>query len=328
MYSEMAVRESNLDLTNLGLGGADFNNGLSTVTPTGNDGQTALFTPGQIAQLQAGPNGLSNANVQKLDYLARQNGVDSSESQHLVDVIAGVNAAGSGGDLNQNTTALRLYGFGLAEIPVTYGYALNEHLSFGLTGKLMIGRVYGHDVLVFQNGAADSLSSAKSDYQQTVTGGIDAGIMARFKYINLGLTGRNLNAPKFKGPTSASGVKFDDYTLDPEARAGAAFVPFSTLAFEVDLDLTRNKTILSGYKTQNLAAGLEWNAFHFLALRAGAYKNLAEKDVGTVVTGGLGLNLWLIRLDAAAAVALKKTTFDDREIPREVRGALQLAVDF
>lgn len=328
IYSEIAVRESNLDLTNLGLGGTDLNNGLNPITPTGNDGQTSLFTPAQIAQLEAGPNGLSAANVQKLDYLARQNGVTSAETQQLVNVVAGVNAAGNGGNLDQNTSALRLYGFGLAEIPVTYGYAFNEHFSVGVTGKLMIGRVYGDDVLVFQNGAADSLKDAKKDYEQTVTGGVDAGVMARFKYVNLALVGRNLNAPTFKGPTSASGFKFDDYKLDPEARAGAAFIPFSTLAFEVDLDLTRNKTILTGYDTQNLSAGLEWNAFHFLALRAGAYKNLAEKDVGTVVTGGLGINLWLLRIDAAVAMALKKTTFDDRQIPREARGALQLAVDF
>ena len=55
---------------------------------------------------------------------------------------------------------------------------------------------------------------------------------------------------------------------------------------------------------------------------------IAESDVGTVITGGFGVNLLALRIDAAGAVATRKTTFDGNEIPREVRGSLALAIDF
>jgi hypothetical protein len=324
IYSQVSARVSSLDLVNLGLG-TTLNNGLTTIgNPSGNDGNIALFTPSQVTQLESGPNALSPANVQKLDFLARQAGVSSGQVQALVNVISQVSG---GGNINNNATAVTLYGFAAAEIPVSYGYAINDNLSFGITGKFIAGRVYGTNVLVLQNNAEDSLKSADKNYKETVNVGIDLGVMYRIPNFNFGLVGRNLNDPTFKGPT-VNGTTFPDYTLHPQVAAGAAFIPFPTLTLETDLDITRNTTALPGYDTQNLSGGIEWNVLHFLALRAGMYRNLAEHDIGNVITAGLGINLWAVRLDAAGAVALKKTTLDGNSIPRETRAALQLLMDF
>jgi hypothetical protein len=154
--------------------------------------------------------------------------------------------------------------------------------------------------------------------------------------VNLGLVARNINAPSFDGPTvvtllpdgTIKTTRFDDVTLDPQVAAGVAFIPLKTLTLEVDLDLTQNETTLQGYKTQNLSLGVEWDAFRFLALRGGIYRNLIESDIDWVYTAGLGLNLWAARLDVAGAFSNQKEEFDGEEIPKEVRVAAQLSVDF
>ena len=163
---------------------------------------------------------------------------------------------------------------------------------------------------------------------------------------NLGLVGRNLNAPTFDGfdqdvtVTRPDGTSFvqtmhaDDVKVEPQVAAGVAFIPIQTLTLEVDCDLTKNETLLSNfgsgmeYHTQNLSAGLEWNAFHFLALRVGAYKNLAQSDIGTVYTAGLGLNLWAVRIDLAGAVAGQTAQYNGKDYPKETRLAAQLSADF
>ena len=129
-------------------------------------------------------------------------------------------------------------------------------------------------------------------------------------------------------PYTGATSHFDDVKLDPQVAAGVAFIPFETLTLEVDLDLTENETTLTGYKTQNISAGLEWDAFRVLALRAGVYKNLAESDIGVVYTAGLGLNLWAARLDIAGAFAGDSEEFDGEDVPKETRVAAQLSIDF
>jgi hypothetical protein len=57
-------------------------------------------------------------------------------------------------------------------------------------------------------------------------------------------------------------------------------------------------------------------------------KNLAQDDIGMMYTAGLGISLWAFRIDAAGAMSKDKTTFDGKDYPRELRGAVQLAVDF
>jgi hypothetical protein len=238
-----------------------------------------------------------------------------------------VSLAPPNGSFNQNTTAVRLYGFGLAEIPVTYGYAIDKNWSVGASAKFMIGRVYGTDMLVFQKNAGGTVDQLRQNFEQSANLGLDVGVMWRRNMFNAGLVGRNLNAPTFHGPTVGT-VTYDDYRLSPQVTTGGAFIPFETLSFETDLDLTKGATTMPDYRTQFFRAGVEWNLLHFLALRGGVYRNLTENDIGWVLTGGFGVNFWLMRIDLGAAAATKKDTFDGKKIPREVRASLQVAVDF
>jgi hypothetical protein len=165
--------------------------------------------------------------------------------------------------------------------------------------------------------------------------------MARYGKFNFGLTGRNLNSPKFDGftkdisytlpdgiTTNPKTIIADEVKLKPQATAGIAFIPFETLTLEVDYDLTKNETVLTDYKTQNFSAGLEWDALRFLALRAGTYKNMAESDTGWIYTAGLGLNLWAVRFDLAAAMSPDKVQYDGDKVPKLAKASVQVSIDF
>ncbi len=159
-------------------------------------------------------------------------------------------------------------------------------------------------------------------------------MLLRMSKINFGLVGRNLNSPQFDGFTlvnpfdSTDVTVIEDVTLDPQVVAGIAFIPTETVVFEIDYDLTRNETALRDYDTQNIRFGFEWDAARILALRAGAYKNIVEHDIGWVYTAGLGLNMWAARLDIAGAFSDDKAEFDGDEIPTESRLSAQLSFDF
>jgi hypothetical protein len=319
-FNQVSGRLQTLDLTNLGIGGTNLDAQLSGITSSGSGG---AFNATQMAALDAE---FSGTNHITLDQLAAQAGVSPAEAELLTIALV---AAGNntGGTLDQNLSALRMYGVNLIEIPLSFGYAFNENLAIGGNLKAMIGRVYGTDVIVFGDDVEGAIRSADENYEQTVTWGADLAVMARLKMLNLGLTARNLNSPSFDGPTVGATV-FPDYELEPTVTAGAAFIPFETLTFAIDLDLLESDTVLSDYKSRYARLGVEWDILRFLALRAGYSENLAEDDIGGLVHAGVGLNLWLLRIDLAGSMALETTEYDGDEVPREVRLGFQLAADF
>jgi hypothetical protein len=325
-FFEASVRVNHLDLTNLGLTSGNINNQIATTGATG-DGHIALFTPTEQTQLTNA--GLSANSIQVLDYLGRQNGVTAATAQDFTNVLSQISSAtnGGGGSLSQNQTTVLIRAFALGEIPVTYGHAFGSHFSVGANLKLMVGRVYDTSVLVFDNNAQDTIRQADKNYQQSLNWGVDVGAMARMRYLQAGITARNINGPRFKGPTVA-GVTYADVRVDPQVTAGVAFMPFQTLVVESDCDLLRAHTTLDGFETQRLSGGLEWNALHFLALRAGVYKNIAEESQAVVYTAGVGLNLYAVRIDLAGASSLKKDTFNGKTYPQQANASLGLMVDF
>ncbi|BCA79249.1 conjugal transfer protein TraF [Desulfuromonas sp. AOP6] len=330
-YAQASGQVLDVDQTNLGLTTTDLNGDIegvlmsSSYTP---DGQYTVLTAQQVVELQTV---YSDEAIDRFDFILAQENIDPALVQDVVEQLGSV--ATASGSLEDNTTTVRLQGFGVIEVPLSYGYALNDHWSIGGNLKFMKGRVYGTQVLVFDNDSGDILAETDENYQESNTFGVDLGIMGRYRYFNLGLVGRNLNSPTFDGltvvnPDTGATSHFADVKLDPQVTAGVAFIPFETLTLEVDLDLTENETTLTGYKTQNISAGLEWDAFRVLALRAGVYKNLAESDIGVVYTAGLGLNLWAARLDIAGAFAGDSEEFDGEDVPKETRVAAQLSIDF
>jgi hypothetical protein len=336
-YLQGTARVLEVDTENFGIHG-DFSGEIGALPDIpGNDGQTLLFNQAQQDQLAAA--GLDPSAIQVLDFLAREEGIGDNQLQLTVDLLAAA-ATQPGGDaetaLENNRTTVAINGFGVTEIPLSYGYALNENWSIGAAVKFMLGRVYGTQILVFNHDSRDAIRKIDEDYNQSANVGIDLGLMGRYKYINFGLVARNINSPKFDGFTRTTTLEngqtvtttVNDVRMDPQVRAGVAFIPATTLTLAADLDLTENGTSFSEYKTRYLSLGAEWDAMRVLALRAGAYKNLADSDIDWVLTAGLGLNLWAVRLDVAGAMATEKEEFDERDIAREARVAAMLSIDF
>jgi len=111
MFSQATGRVLNLDTTNLGINltGADLSADINSVTITGNDGLTTLFTPAQQAQLSTA--GLDAAAIQQLDFLARQQGVQADQVQGVADILASVSTQSGGTTLQSNTTTAVLQGW-------------------------------------------------------------------------------------------------------------------------------------------------------------------------------------------------------------------------
>ncbi len=345
-YGQAVGKIQNLDTTHIGIAlpagtsvAAQINNITVPVNTTPGTYAPTALNPTQQARLQAilqQTTGVSAATAQqavnKIDYSLTQGKVDPA----LIDgVIAQFNSlvASSGvGSLQfgSNDTSVRLIGLGVAEIPLTYGYSLDEHWSVGGSIKYMLGRVYAIDVPLFSAGSkstTDYLTDGRNNYSQSTNIGLDLAIMARLPLVQVGLTGRNLNAPKFTGPT-VNGVKFPDQYLDPTATAGIAFIPLTTMTLAADLDLMRSASELPGREYQRLAAGFEFDMLRTLALRVGVSKNIAESTDPTLYSAGVGVNLYVMRLDVAGQIARRTVTYDGRDVPEVARVSVALATDW
>ena len=325
-YFEATARIYTLDLSDLSVGTGNINTQLANSGVTG-DGHISLFTPAQQQQLQQA--GLNNTSIGILDYTGRQEGVNSGSAAGFASILAQIAAAtdNGGGNLSNNDTAALVTGFGLAELPLSYGYALNSHLSIGANLKCMVGRVYDTTVQLFNSDTEQVLRSARNNYQQSVNVGVDVGAMARMRMLQVGLNFRNLNDPEFTGPT-VNGVKFPDVHCAPQGTLGVAFMPFTSLVIESDCDLMKADTTLQDYDTQRLSGGIELTLLHFLALRAGCYKNLAESSGQTVVTGGFGFDVGGVKLDLAGSRSVDEGDFNGHRYPLEANVAMSLLADF
>lgn len=338
-----------IDTTNIGVGSTpitvnELAQNLVAAAPTA-PGYTATFFSGdQLTQIEntmiaAGATaGNAHAAALALDQQAAASGVDPSQATAVVNALSGANGVihglASGGLIDNNATLIKVSGMSVAELAFTYGYAFNDHLAIGATAKLLVGRVYGVPWYPFLDDRdySDILSDARKNYRQTVNGAIDLGIVARMKWLQAGITGRNLNSPSFKGPTVATvnggSMAFASQRLDRSVTAGAAFIPHPTLTVAADADLLTTHSSREGYDQQRVGAGIEWDAFRVIALRAGLSKNVAQGDTGLLYHGGIGLNLWAMRIDLGGMMSSETVTYDNKDYPREAQVALALATDW
>lgn len=364
-FVEGVVSVADLDLVNVGFG---TDTGTAIVTDINNATAPDGYTSGHVPTLITGGNATALATalgggaaadeaVRRLDYAAGQAGLTQSDIDSLIAgggglLIDAINASGfSATSFDNNQTAVFTGGYTVAEVPLSIGWALGDHLSVGGNLKLMVGRVAGAKIRL-QSETEDVgslLQDAFEESEQTVTAGVDLGLVARCSWAQAGLTVRNLNRPVLKGGTfhDADGQSFtvDDVDLDPQVALGVALYPWETVCLAADLDLTENRTVISTtsgrvlaaginpnlsveFASQRLGAGIEWNLLRFLALRAGASTDLAESETGAMLHAGFGLNLWALRLDAAGAVSTETATIDGTEYPRAFNVGVGLTIDF
>ncbi len=314
---------------------SNFNNGASV--PAGDyyfDSATKTNLISAIAALPGWNTTAATNYVQAMDYglgQARSSGLalPSDPSSAVQNAAELASTAQTGGSFADNNSRLLFKGIAVAEVPLTWGRRISDEFSVGANLKYMKARVYNTSVKVFNTDFGDALDKARNDYKDSQNFGVDLGMLYRYgDTLRAGLVGRNLNSPKFDMKPLLAGD--DDYLKEKaQVRAGVAYKPVSYVTLALDYDLTKNDTTVSdSYKSQNLGAGVEVNVFKVVQLRAGAYKNMTQSDIGVVYTAGLGLNLWAVNLDLGAAMSPKSTTVDGNDIPKEVRAELALSMLF
>jgi F plasmid transfer operon protein TraF len=244
----------------------------------------------------------------------------------------------TGKTIDQNTTTVLLRGILIAEVPLAYGYKFDlgrfGKVGIGGAAKVMQGTVYSSDVRVMElKDSKDATTKVKDNHAESTQFGLDLGALWRLEDvtyvgpINVGLALKNLNSPTFDGP-----VGYDKVKVEPQARLGVALDPLSWLSLAVDMDLTKNKTVIPGRDSQLIGGGFE---AHFdqlyvlwLALRAGAYKNIGATDSKPVITLGFSLGPRWLRLDVNGAVATEKGKFEDKSVPLEAKVEFGLSTAF
>jgi len=284
---------------------------------------------------------LSDDALHYLDYkateLIRENGLDAGKIQGLADTLVSMieNSGGADGLLSKNQTSIVGRGFGAVEVPVSYGYAVNDNLSLGVTAKAMFGRVYGTQVWAFNDSNTDIIQDTLDSSNDSVTLGLDLAAMYRIPKFQFALVGHNLNSPRFDGYDqeiilngNSQTIHVPDVVLDPQVTLGAAWFPFQRLMLASDFELLETGTLINGYDLQRLSFGTELD-LSLVALRLGTYKNMAESDYGWVLTGGVGLNLWALSVDLGAAISIDDTVnYDGTDYPRTARLYAAVSLDF
>jgi hypothetical protein len=202
------------------------------------------------------------------------------------------NCSGSNNSVSiSGAAAVRMLEARQAAFSYAYAFA-DKTFSIGLTAKVMQGAAYngtqnlsgGQDIKL-----RDSLGKATI----TTTYGIDLGAIYRpSSWLRFGVVAKDINQPEFDSP-DGSKIK-----LGPQVRGGMALNPYSSLTLSADVDMTSNKTLVPGVKSQVLSLGAEQTILtEFLSFRIGAFKNMQDATTPFTPTAGLGLRIFAFRLD-------------------------------
>ncbi|MBI4833533.1 MAG: conjugal transfer protein TraF [Planctomycetes bacterium] len=307
--------------------GATAIGSINNLVGAGNDRSGVFTNPGSqaladsIATIFATAGGTQNQ-AEELVYQAELAGVNTSDpivQSTLTTIAQSTATTGTGSStVSTNSSGVLVSGISVTELGVTYGRKLMDgKMSLGGNLKLLQGetvyKLYRFDDMEegsdFLNELTDDNSTKKS-----TTFGLDVGALYKVgEMVKLGLTGRNINGPKFTwdGP--------GDYKLDPQYRFGASLkVPLLLLSFDYDLNKTKSQ-VLEGYESQMMGLGAEINLIGFLFLRAGMYQNKAISGSGKIYTLGTSINLLLFKLDLAVAQADKEVTIESGTETEEIK---------
>ncbi|RMF86538.1 MAG: hypothetical protein D6739_02985, partial [Nitrospirae bacterium] len=127
-----------------------------------------------------------------------------------------------------------------------------------------------------------------------------------------GVLARNVNSPSFDYPR-LSGIDRGAFVLDPQVRAGVAWLPWRALLLAADLDLTRNHSTLPQVTSRILSGGLEYTPWSWLALRLGLIHDLEQDATG--YAAGLGVRGDHLALDLAFAANVTHTHIHKDLVP-------------
>lgn len=215
--------------------------------------------------------------------------------------------------VNNGLTYVQARGIVLGEVPVAYGHKFElsgGNLMVGAALKYMEAVTYTQQMKIDNSG---STSGSNKQDKTTTNFSADLGLAYEPAFshdLTLGLVAKNLTSPEFK---FSDGTKI---TVDPMVRAGVAYNIFESLEIAADVDLTKNKTLVSGVDSQMVGGGLNFHPASWFALRAGAMQNLDSNDnTGIIYTAGLGFGLKWLQLDVSGQMASKTTTVNGTSYP-------------
>lgn len=208
-------------------------------------------------------------------------------------------------------------GIGIVTVEPAFSFATSfgEKLYVGANAKMIQASTYLYSQNIRTGDFSNFIDNLNNTETRSNKAAVDAGILfAPIKSFNIGVVGRNLNSPKF--PVLSAG----DLELERQYRAGVAWKPFSHLTVSADYDLSKNKTLTPGFEDQTVAAGVELTLpKEIMSFRGGVYKNTAASNSNVVYTAGVGLRIFVLRIDVAGAY-----DFDQREY----QGSVDVAFRF
>ena len=350
VFGESVAYLDEMDVSQLGIGqtAAEFATSINSIAAAdggfdaGTYGGFQTLTPAQQASLLGQVNNDSDA-LKYIDHQLTQLKADGTLDQADIDhaVTFANDITFGSGSFSDNESTMIGRAFGVVEIPLSYGHSFGDHLSVGVTAKGMYGTVTGTKLWFFnEDSIDDSIETISENTEATLAFGLDVGILYRLPMLQFAVVGHNLNSPEFNGFTDTIDIEtspgvfetkdihIPDVTLDPQVTLGAAFIPSRRFMLEVNYDMMKTGTLLDGYENQRLSLGGELDLW-LLALRLGAYNNLALDDPDWVATAGVGLNLFGLRVDVGGAYSLgDKVEYDGNEIPNEARLYASFSLDF
>lgn len=295
----------------------------------------AVFTAAGIAGAQN--------RAEELVYQAERAGVNTGDPmvQDLVgDLSTAVSTVGATTFSNNNSGVL-VRGILMKEVGLSYAHTLvGETLNIGATLRVIEGETYiqyypfdaledGEEFVDEVRDRNNTKTSVKFAGDIGATLNLPAGFSAGAVIKNLGSPQFDFKDPGARYPV-ARGV--EDFELDPVYRIGLAWKPIGLLTLAADADLNKvNSGVLEGYESQFVNAGAELS-LGFLKLRGGLYENTASKDPAPVATAGIGLKIFMLELDLAGGMSLKKEDIsvgaDDEEIPTSASFSATLGLKF
>lgn len=223
-----------------------------------------------------------------------------------------------------NSSELYAQGLGLVEVPLAYGHSFKvgngSTLSIGGAVKFIEAATYDIRQGIVVTSDAEQIQNKLENASKTSPGfGVDLGVLFRTfeDRLSLGLLGRNLNSPKFETATG------DEFAEDIQVRAGAAYKVSEHILIALDIDLTSNSTLVPGFNSRQLCAGIGYESSIF-SIRGGVSKNI--EGAGSPVAWSLGASLGgeNIHLDLAGSVSGSWESFDKYTFP--VEGGFMIAL--
>lgn len=223
--------------------------------------------------------------------------------------------------INNGLLSVEAKGIILIELPITFAdvsnYA-NGYFAYGANIKYMSMNMI--DKTISLGGGSDEIEniaqdSADNDFDDNL--GIDVGIAYQPKNSGtiLGLMVKNANSPTFE-------IGTEKVKIDKAIRFGVSQQMLGdTLELAMDIDLTKNDSLIDGDQNRYIGLGLEFHPASWFSIRTGVMRDLETEyyDEGNVYTVGLGAGLKWGQLDISAMMSQKDGYYDGDAIPRYMK---------